>query len=600
MRLLKNKLFIFTILAFAGFLVYSNSFHSPFQFDDNLYITSNPNVKNPHDIVTLWKSYPTRPVTMASFAANYRIRGLDTISYHIVNFVIHIFTSFLLWYFITLTFMTPEAKKYRIASYSYEIAFFSSLIFLCHPVQTECVTYIWQRAASLPALLYLLSLCLYIRSRIAWLDSGKKSVSVALYAASLAACFAAMFTKENTITLPVMIFLYELFFFAHDKKSGLKAVIPFLILLPIIPLVSVLTKTYNFVYAREAFGRELFTNYFTLSQPRVVVTYLRLLVLPVNLNVDYDYQITKSMLELPSIGSILLISFILFIGISLFRKNRLFSFFMLWFFLIILPEASIIPLEDIISEHRLYLPLAGYAVLLVITLYHFFREKKRALPILFLILLVLFYGSSAYVRNFAWKDGFSLWNDAVKKSPDKARPYYGRGLAYAAMGETDKAFRDYDKAIKLDPRCTIAYNNRGLLYYKNGDIIEAIKDFSKAIAIMPNSFKAYNNRGLAYVAAGDAGHAMTDFNKAVILNPYSSAGYSNRGIVYARTGEIAKAIADFSKAIEIDPLPAENYANRAIAYYNNKEYSRSLEDAAEAYKRGLNIYPLISKKRPAD
>ena len=142
---INNKIFIITALSVFGFIIYSNTLHCPFQFDDTLCIVSNPSIKSLSNLQSMWIYYPTRLLAFLSFAINYRIGGLDVFSYHIVNLLIHVTNAFLIWCLTILTFRTPAIKDNKISKFSYEIAFFSSLIFLSHPVQTESVTYIWQR-----------------------------------------------------------------------------------------------------------------------------------------------------------------------------------------------------------------------------------------------------------------------------------------------------------------------------------------------------------------------------------------------------------------------------------------------------------------------
>ncbi len=139
-------------LCVLGILVYSNTFHSPFQFDDEHRIIKNVSIRDLGDLETIWSYFPTRFVPYLSLAFNYHFNQLRVPGYHLVNLVIHLISGIAVWWFILLTFSTPAVKGREIARHANHIAFLGSLIFVAHPVQTEAVTYIYQRTASLAAL----------------------------------------------------------------------------------------------------------------------------------------------------------------------------------------------------------------------------------------------------------------------------------------------------------------------------------------------------------------------------------------------------------------------------------------------------------------
>ncbi|MFA6321036.1 MAG: tetratricopeptide repeat protein [Candidatus Omnitrophota bacterium] len=617
---IKNKIVVITSLSVFGLIIYSNTFYCPFQFDDTLFIVSNFSIRSPLNLHDIWVSYSTRFLTFLSFLFNYSIGRLDVFSYHAVNLFIHLSNAFLVWWLAVLTFRTPAIENSKISYYSYEIAFFSSLIFLCHPVQTESVTYIWQRSASLSAFFYLLSLALYVKSRLGECnDKGAIKIKVP-YTLSLLAFFLGMFTKENIVTLPIIIALYELTFLNKDKKNNWKAVLPFLLLAFLIPALLFLGNTRDFMTAKKIIEKDSIINCFSLTQPRAIVTYIRLLFIPINQNLDYDYTVTKSLLEIPALLSMGGLLSILAAAIIFLKKYRVFSFSILWFFITLLPEASIIPLRDVIFEHRMYLPLAGYAVFIASLGYYFFGKDHRKLLAVFFTIITIFYAGLTYTRNAIWKDSLTLWSDVVSKSPNKARPYINRGVAYTNLGFLDKAILDYNKALAICPSSAEAHNNLGFTYYTKGDypkaIIEygkaleirplyadahnnlgrvyyeegflanAIEEYSEAIKSDPDNAMAYTNRGLAFMGLNEFLRACRDFDKAIAIDPLSFEAYSNRGIVYAESGHIDKAIADFDKAVAIRPNSGEAYTNRSIAYLRGGRHAESLKDAEEAERLG--------------
>jgi len=316
------------------------------------------------------------------------------------------------------------------------LALFAGLVFVTHPLQTQAVTYIIQRATSLAALFYLAALTLYVKSRLLQQQGKSPAVFKPFYYGSLIVAVMAMFTKENTVTLPLMVLLYEACFLKTKEGLNWKYLIPFLATLLIIPLMMFLTKSVDFIGMRRSLEEpsNLSSWQYLLTQFRVIVTYLRLLFIPLNQNLDYDYSIAKSLLDLPILASFILLSSIFTIAIRIFSKYRLIAFSIFWFFLTLLPESSIIPINDVIFEHRLYLPMAGFSFFIVSSVYYLFENKTLKSMIIVLLIIISCYGMLTYRRNLIWKDEFTLWNDVVHKSPKKARPYYGRGIAYRDQG----------------------------------------------------------------------------------------------------------------------------------------------------------------------
>ena len=352
------------IISCLGIIVYSNTLNSPFYLDDLNFIVKNPYINNFQNLFNIWRCYPCRFVTFLSIALSYHFNGLNVLGYHLFNITIHLASAILVWWLVLLTLRTPVMKDDKITKHANLIAFFAGLIFVSHPVQTEAVTYIWQRAASMAALFYLASLCFYIKSRLLVLTGEHKACSY--YILSLIMAVLAMFSKENSITLPLIILLYEFSFFEFKKIPHSKYFLPFLLTLFIIPSMMLLSKMEQFQeFKILADWKENPPLHYFLTQFRVIVTYIRLLFLPFNQNFDYDYHISTSFFEWPTLISFLFLTSILFGAKQLFVKYRLIAFSIFWFFLTLSVESSFFPLSKVIYEHRLYLPLVGYSIFLI-------------------------------------------------------------------------------------------------------------------------------------------------------------------------------------------------------------------------------------------
>jgi len=624
--------FALIIFCCLGVVIYSNSFGASFHFDDELSIVSNLSIRNLTNFRGIWNFWPTRFLTYLSIALNYHFQKFNVFGYHLFNLLIHLVSTIMVWWLVLLTLSTPKIKQQKISQQANLIALFAGLIFLTHPIQTEAVTYIIQRATSLAALFYLACLNLYIKSRLLDYEKPASRISKFYYLGSVILAVMAMFTKEMAITLPLMILLYEYCFLKTKKVINWKQIASFLITLLIIPLTMLMTKSANLMEMRlesEPLPGISPWNYL-LTQFPVMLTYLRLIFLPINQNLDYDYPVAKSLLESPTLTSLLFLGIILFIAIRIFSKYRLVSFTIFWFFLTLLPESSIIPIKDVIFEHRLYLPMVGFSFFLVIVLYYLFAKKSLGFLVTALLIIVTSYSILTYKRNFIWKDEFSLWNDVIRKSPWKARAYSERGNAYKNKGKLEQAISDYNKAIEIDPNYANAYNNRGITYlnkgnleqalfdcnkaiqldpksafpyynrgntYKKKDNLEqAISDYSKAIEIKPDFALAYHNRGSAYQEKDNLEQAISDYSKAIEIEPNLALTHYNRGNVYLKEGDLNQAISDYSKAIQIEPNLVGAYSNRAKAYFLKQEYQKSREDLSKLKALGCNIDPEFLEK----
>jgi tetratricopeptide (TPR) repeat protein len=583
------------ILLLAGLVVYSNTIQSPFHFDDHLSIVDNPVLRNLSRLKDIWGFWPTRFITYLSFAVDYHVHQLRVPGYHLVNVAIHLGSAALVWRLGLLTFATQALRGREIAKSGRLISLLASLIFVTHPVQTQAVTYIVQRVASLATFFYLASLCLYVKSRLMDLQHAQGGSRKLIYGASLAMGAASMFSKETTLTLPLMIGLYEYAFLKKEGRFEARRLAPFIILALLIPLTMILTKSVNIGELRRS-GEpvvDISSGSYFLTQFKVVAIYLRLLLVPVNQNIDYDIPVARSFFDPPVLAGLLLIAGLLFAAAKLFRGNRLLSFGIFWFFLALLPESSVIPIRDALFEHRLYLPMVGFSFFLPAALYTLFEKKDQKMTVAVSVFIIVCYAGTAYARNGVWRSDLVLWDDAVRKSPNKARPYNNRGLAYAVRGENELALVDFTQALKLDPAFAEAYNNRGNVYLGRGEFGLALDDYNRAAEKGPRYAEAYHNRGLVYANKNALDQAVLDYNRALEIRPGYAEAYYDRGNAYYRKGDFDRAILDYGAAIALEPDYAEAYHNRGSAFFRRGETARAALD----YDAALKIRPDYTEAR---
>jgi hypothetical protein len=389
------KHIIFSLLAIIilGIIIYSNTFDASWHFDDHTAIVENYGIRDLRK--TALNIGASRWIGFTSLALNYHSGKLDVFGYHLVNTCIHLISAILVYFLVLLTFKTPYLKETKISHYKASLSLASALIFVAHPIQTQAVTYIVQRFTSLATLFYLLSLVLFVKARLQNLG-GKRFYSpshLACYLGSVLAAFLAMKTKEITITLPAIILLYEFCFFTPSLRLLVKKLLyltPLLLTFFIIPfsrygigLFGISGGTFiGIAEVGDVIGdatqetTAISRTDYLLTQFNVIVTYIRLLFFPVNQNLDYDYPISRTPFEFPTFFSFLFLASIVVFGIFMFKRSRLISFGIFWFFITLSVESSIIPIRDVIFEHRVYLPSVGFVIFLTVVIYQMMEQIK--------------------------------------------------------------------------------------------------------------------------------------------------------------------------------------------------------------------------------
>jgi len=579
-QLLLNLIAV-SLIVFTGLIIYSNSFNCGWHFDDEPSIINNLAIKDISNIKAISSFDPSRFVTVFSLALNWHFGGQRVLGYHVVNLIIHLTAAIFVWWLALLLLKTPALKNKDYKNGSFFFPLFIGLIFVAHPVQTQAVTYIIQRAAALAALFYTASVVFYIKYRLA-----EKHKSL-YYTLALVACVLGMFSKELVFTLPFMLIAIEFFFFKAEGKFSFKPLVPFLFTLAIIPVVIIFVHSTALKETSEASGKISSVTYL-LTQFQVIVTYLRLYVLPVNLNLDYDYPLAKSFFEFKTLLSFLFLVLIMVFGVIVYKKNRLISFGIFWFFLTLAVESSILPIKDVIYEHRLYLPMIGLTFTFIALLYELLNGKnvKYLAAMIGVIVILLSYAS--YQRNFVWENEITLWTDVIQKSPNKYRAYINRGLDYQRHFALDKAMADLEKGLSLDPNNAIAYCNIGAIYGLKEERETALECFNKAITLDPKYEEAYNNRGSIYFQLGQYDKAIADFNTAMRLKPKSPTGYNNRGTLYFMLGKYDEALVDYMSALKIDYQSRDILKNIGLTYSKMGKYEMALEYFNKSLEYGPN------------
>jgi hypothetical protein len=379
-----RHLIAIALIAGVALVAYSNTFYAPFHFDDRPNIIENPNIQIKvftwERLGQLFKNTYKESIRVFSyftFALNYYFGGFKVFGYHLVNFFIHVASGIFLYWFLILTFNLPSLKE-KYGSISYKVALFTSLIFVTHPIQTQSVTYIVQRMSSMAGMFYLLSLILYIKGRLSF---GRTRLFY--FGGMVLSYLLGVFSKENVAILPLFVVLYEFYFFQNVDLSPKGRKILFSLVAGLLIL-----GAFGFIIWGQRYMNVIEEGYkfrtFTMServltQFRVVLYYVTLLIYPhpSRLNLDYDFPISKTILDPPTtLISLLIIAGLIGYSIWTAKKRPILSFCILWYFGNLAIESSIFPLE-MVFEHRLYLPAVGPFILFSLWAVRGIEKLKR-------------------------------------------------------------------------------------------------------------------------------------------------------------------------------------------------------------------------------
>src|SRR3989338_2201498 len=459
------------LIAILGSLVYANAFHSPFQFDDYEFLLGNPFIKDAHLIIQHW-DHPyinkRKVLTYLSFALNYALGKEDTFGYNVVNVGLHIATASLLYYVILNLFKTPALRRANFVNQQHSFALIVALLFLVHPLQTQSVTYIWERSEVLSAVFYLAAYLCYLAGRL-----HQRNI---YYLFSGVLFYVGIFTKGLIVSLPIMIFLSEMSLFERNRKIK-NLILVGLLVLGTTTFFLWYTRTLNLMVAglppvvKKFFLLFLFpmepprslTEY-TLTQLRAVVQYIKLSFLPLNQNLYYYFPSSQSLWEPQTLFAFCVLLGIFGGTVYCFKKQKLPAFGICWFFICLIPTSLGAPSSEPILEHRVYLSLAGFAIFITTLLFIFVPQQRWRNIIAIGLILNLCVLSIA--RNYIWGSVETLMEDTIKKSPLNPMPYVFLGTYHFEHGEVIRASELLKKAVSLAPGYAEAHNNLGLIYIK--------------------------------------------------------------------------------------------------------------------------------------
>ncbi len=607
----------------AGVLAYSNSFNGAFVYEDARYIIGNPPVQG---MGPWWRHFqdPTEtgesvggPLTNLTFAINRTLGGTGTLSFHAANLAIHILAGLALLGILRNTLILPPLRA-QYGKYATWLAAITAILWTVHPLGTQAVTYISQRAESLMGLLLLSTLYCAIRG---W----RNNASPWWHALAVLSFFFGTGTKGAIVAAPLVVLGYDWFFFEGN--------------------LSLIFRRSRFLYQGLALGLAALACVviitpkglmghavscgpweYLAAQPSVIVHYLRLLIWPDNLCLDYTWPGAGFGQHIPFTAGIILAVALSSLAMA---KRKPAGALGLWFFVLLAPT-SLAPFGKIAGDERMYLAMAAPILLLVLGGFRILSVLIRKNPrhrrltlgtgLALAWALAMAWGVGTHVRNSDFSSNVHLltkdveyqpqnpmvhlnlgnalvhtnktiwalhhYHIAVDLAPDSFAPRFALATALASLGHMEKSIPHYDHAVTLEPDSAPAHEGLGSMLLIQGKLHRGMAHLEEALRLAPDNDRALNNLGLAFLQLKDHNRAMALFRQALSINPRSAEAWDNTGLGLAISGQAVQAMACFREAIGLDPTFLQARINLAAtldATGDTAQAIREMETAARLH-----------------
>ncbi|MDD2772177.1 MAG: tetratricopeptide repeat protein [Elusimicrobiales bacterium] len=511
-------------------------------WDDNFYVTENPAITtlSPENVKHIFSSFQRglyTPLTVLSFAAEYKLAGLNPALYHATNLALHLANCALVFLLVT----ELGAGLYA--------AFFIALFFGLHPVNVESVAWVSERKELLHALFCLGALYSYAR----WIKSG----DLRLAALSPLLFALGLMGKPQSVWMPFALVFID---FAAGRKFDRRAVCDKLAFIALAlsfgGMAFLLARKIGVIYHRPGFG--FYENLCVAAYG--LLSYLARLVLPVKLCAIYPYpQVTAGRLPFAFAWAPLSAAVVVPALLYAARKDRRVLAGILFFIAAAGPGLQLLPVAPSVAfDHYAYLPYIGLLCAAAAGAENLIAARPETGKPVFAAAwaLAAVFGVMSFMRAQVWHDPLSLWNDVIAKYPRTSLAYSNRAVALAAENKAQQALQDLDKALELQPDNTDALANRCGLYLARGKDDIALRDCDRALALAPNISGAWQNRGLIYLKRRDYAAALENFNNAIRAKPLSASAWMSRALLYEAAAKPQKALDDYMTAMRLNPLSA--------------------------------------------
>ena len=549
------------LLVLLCLIVYHNSLSNEFVYDDFGSIVENKYIRQPGQFLSslfnqsyfktagLEASY--RPVATLSYFFIYAFAELNPFYYHLASLLLHTLNAVLVFWMANLILKNQLG------------ALIAGLLFASHPALSEAVNCIDFNDDPLAALFFLLSLIFYIRLKAEYVSSNIRGYSLALIF-----YFLGLLSKEMAITLPAIIFLYDVVLRDGERNR-----------LTIQHVLNTLQKRTHFYSGYVAVSLVyVFIRFFILSSPggylnssygslveRIIYlpghifSFIKLAIFPLNLTADYVFTYPDSFFNVSNLLGFAGVMGLAGLSFLVYRYSKAVFFGIWWFLITLFPVSNLIEIYSPLAERYLYIPIIGFC-LVVPTLIDgavrrwFTRPVAATVATLIPTLVILgLYSTATLARNPDWRNNLVLWSKTVQSSPNSLVAHGGLGMAYLKRGMLNEAQQEFEATIRLYPNDAKSYYNLGVVYGQKGNSKEAMENFKRSVTINPDLIRAHYNLATLYAQQGDMDLAIRHFVKVTELDAEVVEAHYNLGLAYAMQGKLNRAISEWEKVLQLDP-----------------------------------------------
>jgi protein O-mannosyl-transferase len=547
---------------------YSNTLHVPFIFDDIVSIVRNPAIRRLWPLLdAMLATFPGllgRPLVSLSLAINYALGGYNVTGYHLFNLTLHILNALLVFAVARHALVNARTADTHPGETTW-LAYAVAALWMLHPLLTESVTYVLQRTELLMALFLLLTLYCFIRG----IGSPHRTVWFGL---SVIACILGMGTKEVMVITPFLVLVYDYIFVASSLREARRNRGRFYAGLAASWVVLAALQLTTNLRSKSGLGVASMGCWeYLIMQCSVLVHYLRLVVWPSGLVLDYsDWPRTVPLaVWLPRAGLLLAL---LAATVWAVRRRLWWGFWGAWFFLLLAPSSSFLPLPtEPAAERRMYLPLLAVIAVtlgggrqLCRRLWNRFGWPDRAriwVQAGVVIGLTVALGITTFQRNAQYRTASSIWADVVAKRPGSPRGHANLALAMLEEGKAAESIPHFLDALRLDPNQASIHCNLGDALVTSGAVDQGIAEFKEALRLDPDYAPARVALGNAMTKRSDVKTALEVYQAAVASDPDDEAAHINLAELLARMGRREEAVTHYLETLRLDP-------NNVIAHYN--------------------------------
>lgn len=584
---------------------YANALENPFHYDDFHSIVDNENIRSIRSIPSFFvdpsafsarpESAMYRPLLLSSFALNYAVSGYSTWSYHLVSLSLH---------FACIALLAAIAQRVLGNTWG---AWLAVTLFAIHPINSECINYISSRSEILAAFFFLLGFWGYFKTE--WNSNWRLMLIGAAY-------ICALMSKSIAIVLPAVLASFDL---VH--RRSLRAQARAYVAMVFIASLYIF-GIWRFL-ARAAVGEPVRSySEQVWTQVKAQVFYIKMLLWPSGQNIDHQFLLSDRLFD--PVVAIALFFLLSLAGMAWHYRSRtpLLLALYLWFFIALAPS-SLIPLNVLVNEHRLYLPSAVFFLAVGVGYNRLLPAlgRRQWVGVLCAVLVLSGLMAATIQRNKVWASSLSLWRSAAAAAPLMARPSIYLGEAYEQRGHLTQAIAAYEHALLRDPnfaplhlrlgkvllevgdsaralsiltRGTVLDSSNGAMWgaradahRENGQWQESLTAYARAVALEPENDALHNNLGNTYQVLEQPEKALQHHLQALKLNPADARTLVNLGNAYGMLGQRQEALAAYGRAVVEDA----DYAGAWLSYAHALEQAGAAQRAADAYARAGQLDP---------